>query len=345
MGAVYPANQQTLVKQYLPALTSGFKLATAGGAFLLFATLAEKLAWVPSDLSKKAIELLFFSAPSIVLGKYALDEFEKIKANKLVVTPIYSQHSFASIKGAIPNQISLFLHKLENPHLYPYVMENNGFLLYGPARTGKTSLAYAIAHSAQMPLFVIRSSHIFKGGQARIAENITTIFETALETAHNNATGKAIILFDDIESFVPTSNDTIQNPALTALLAHLDDSIKDRLIIIATTNYPKKLDQALLLDGRLTPVAIPLPDQASREEIIEYFLTVLKVPVSVRSTIIKKFAQSTDGKSPATLKSIIMHAYDLAIYRKEPMSLALLLESADSYSPLIKTIVHRKQTI
>lgn len=176
-----------------------------------------------------------------------------------------------------------------------------GALLIGPPGTGKTLLAKAVAGEAGVPFFSMSGSdfvEMFVGvGAARVRD----LFKRAKEKA------PAIIFIDEIDAVgrsrgrgqMPGVNDERES-TLNSLLVEMDGFGTDSgIIILAATNRPDVLDQALLRPGRFDrQIGIDKPDIVNREAILEVHLKPLKLAEDVDT---KKLAAQTPGFAGAEL--------------------------------------------
>lgn len=107
-----------------------------------------------------------------------------------------------------------------------------GILLYGPPGTGKSSTAYSIAQYTGMRVIKINPNEVI-----RVSVDILN--------------GKSVFLFEEIDSFINDTGANTQNIILRRdqLLDYIDN-IPTNSIIIATTNYIDRLDEALIRPGR-----------------------------------------------------------------------------------------------
>ena len=98
------------------------------------------------------------------------------------------------------------------------------------------------------------------------------------------------------------------------LLAELDgfDALED-VKIIAATNRPDILDDALLRPGRFDRiVTIPLPDEKGRKAILELHTSSM----STKRIKIQRIVDKTEGYSGAELKAVCVEAGMIAIRDK-----------------------------
>ena len=183
-----------------------------------------------------------------------------------------------------------------------------GALLIGPPGTGKTLLAKAVAGEAGVPFFSLSGSdfvELFVGvGAARVRD----LFERA------KAKAPAIIFIDEIDAVgrsrgreqLSGVNDEREN-TLNSLLVEMDGfGTGSGVIILAATNRPGVLDQALLRPGRFDrQISLDKPDIADREAILKVHLRPLKLDEHVDT---KKLAAQTPGFAGAELGNICNEA-------------------------------------
>lgn len=184
-----------------------------------------------------------------------------------------------------------------------------GILLSGPPGTGKTSIAKVMANTAGLSFFVLRADDIVSKWVGESEKNLTTLFETAAASA------PAVLFIDEIDSLGKKrsgSDSSHGDNLVNHLLQLIDGVIKvEGLYIIAATNRPDLVDQALKRAGRLNRVIeISLPDQTARKKLFELYLSKLKLSDDVDVDILAKV---TEGNSPADISEICnqagMHAY------------------------------------
>ena len=115
-------------------------------------------------------------------------------------------------------------------------------LFYGPSGTGKTMLAYCIAHELAKPLFVINLASIVSSKLGETSRNLDYAFRVAKE--------KGAILFLDEIDFFAIERDSIQDhgEARRSLIAlfQILDLISNDIIVIAATNLIDSLDSAII---------------------------------------------------------------------------------------------------
>jgi AFG3 family protein len=198
-----------------------------------------------------------------------------------------------------------------------------GALLVGPPGTGKTLLAKAVAGEAAVPFFTLSGSdfvEMFVGvGAARVRD----LFKQAKEKA------PCIVFIDEIDAIgrsrgkgqMPGSNDEREN-TLNSLLVEMDGFSTDSgVIILAATNRPDVLDQALLRPGRFDrQIGIDKPDIIGRDAIFKVHLKPLKLHKEVDS---KKLSAQTPGFAGAEIANVCNEAALIAA-RKDKKSIEMI---------------------
>ncbi|QCK14000.1 ATP-dependent zinc metalloprotease FtsH [Mangrovivirga cuniculi] len=183
-----------------------------------------------------------------------------------------------------------------------------GALLVGPPGTGKTLLAKAVAGEAAVPFFSLSGSdfvEMFVGvGAARVRD----LFKQAKEKA------PCIVFIDEIDAIgrsrgkgqMPGSNDEREN-TLNSLLVEMDGFSTDSgVIILAATNRPDVLDQALLRPGRFDrQISVDKPDIVGRTAIFKVHLKPIRLDSEVDA---KKLAAQTPGFAGAEIANVCNEA-------------------------------------
>jgi cell division protease FtsH len=208
---------------------------------------------------------------------------------------------------------------LKNPRKYQRLGGRipKGVLLVGPPGTGKTLLARAVAGEADVPFFTLSGSEFVEMFVGVGAARVRDLFEQAKDKA------PCIIFIDELDAigksragstgFIGGHDEREQT--LNQLLAEMDgfDSSKG-VIIMAATNRPEVLDQALLRPGRFDrQVVVDKPDLRGREAILRLHARAVVLAPGVDLGVI---AARTPGFAGADLANIVNEAALLAA-RKE----------------------------
>ena len=196
-----------------------------------------------------------------------------------------------------------------------------GVLLVGPPGTGKTLLAKAIAGEAGVPFFSLSGSdfvEMFVGvGAARVRD----MFQQAESKA------PCIIFIDELDALGKSRGSGIvgghdeREQTLNALLVEMDGfGSNSGVIVMAATNRPETLDQALLRPGRFDRhVLVDRPDIRGREDILKVHVKAVKLDPLVD---LREVAAITPGFVGADLANLVNEAALLAA-RKEKQSVGM----------------------
>ncbi|QZA87679.1 CDC48 family AAA ATPase [Salinarchaeum sp. IM2453] len=160
---------------------------------------------------------------------------------------------------------------LEYPEVYEQMdMESaKGVLLYGPPGTGKTLLARAIANESQSNFISVKGPELLNKYVGESEKGVREIFSKARENA------PTVVFFDEIDAIAGErgsgSDSNVTERVVSQLLTELDglEEMED-VVVIATTNRPDLIDNALLRPGRLDRhIHVPVPDEEARRKILE----------------------------------------------------------------------------
>lgn len=188
-----------------------------------------------------------------------------------------------------------------------------GVLLVGPPGTGKTLLAKAVAGEASVPFFSMSGSSFIEMFVGLGASRVRDLFDMAKKEA------PSIIFIDEIDAIGKSraaggmiSGNDEREQTLNQLLAEMDGFSSDSspVIVLAATNRPEVLDQALLRPGRFDrQVLVDKPDFNGRVEILKVHIKSVKLG---RDVDLQEIARLTAGLAGADLANIINEAALLA---------------------------------
>ena len=202
---------------------------------------------------------------------------------------------------------------LENPGKYTQIGAKlpKGALLVGPPGTGKTLLAKAVAGEAHRPFFSLSGSEFVEMFVGVGASRVRDLFEEARKNA------PCIIFIDEIDAIGKTrdshygGNDE-REQTLNQLLAEMDGFDPSKgIMILAATNRPEVLDQALLRPGRFDRrVIVDKPDLKGRVDVLKVHAKDVKMDETVD---LEAIALATSGAVGSDLANMINEAAILAV--------------------------------
>jgi len=175
--------------------------------------------------------------------------------------------------GGMKSTIDALREMVELPLRHPELFQRlgvdppKGVLLHGPPGTGKTLLARAVANESAAKFFSIAGPEIMGSAYGESERRLREIFEEAAQAA------PSIIFIDEIDSIAPKRGQVTgeAEKRLVAQLLTLLDGIEARqnTVVIAATNRPEALDEALRRPGRFDrEIIVGVPDQPGRREIL-----------------------------------------------------------------------------
>jgi len=185
----------------------------------------------------------------------------------------------------------------------------SGVLLYGPPGTGKTLLARAAAGLSDANFISVNGPELLDRYVGESERAIRELFATARESA------PAVVFFDEVDaiSSARRGDDTgVGERVVSQLLTELDglEPLTD-VVVVAATNRPETIDEALLRPGRIeTAVETPLPDRTARREILA--IHTRETPLSP-DVDLDDVARRTAGYSGGDLAALVREAAMLAI--------------------------------
>ncbi len=197
---------------------------------------------------------------------------------------------------------------LHNPEKYTKIGAKmpKGALLVGPPGTGKTLLAQAVAGEAGVPFFSISGSEFVEMFVGMGASRVRSLFKQAKEKA------PCIIFIDEIDAIGKKRNSNFggndeREQTLNQLLSEMDGFESDLgIVMLAATNRPESLDNALLRPGRFDRrVPVELPDLNGRESILKVHSKNINMDDNIDYT---QIARATSGASGAELANIVNEA-------------------------------------
>ncbi|MGA2660563.1 MAG: ATP-binding protein [Verrucomicrobiota bacterium] len=184
-----------------------------------------------------------------------------------------------------------------------------GVLMYGPPGNGKTFIAKAIAGELDAAFFPVNASQIKDKYVGESEKNMQRLFDEARK--HE----RAVIFIDEAEHLLSRRGNR-KIGVVTQFLMLADGLVENKncLLLLAATNKPWSLDEAVVRPGRLgTHIYVGPPDAKAREAIVAYNLREVPAGGDVEFAGI---AARTEGYSGADLAEVCDAAKMMAIKRQ-----------------------------
>jgi cell division protease FtsH len=265
------------------------------------------------------IGLIYFAMRRAGSMQNILGQFGRSSARQY--QPGGDRVTFADVAGIdeAKDELSEVVDFLRDPERYRKLGARipHGVLLSGPPGTGKTLLARAVAGEANVPFFSMAASEFVEAIVGIGASRVRDLFAKA------KAAAPAIIFIDELDAIGRSRTSGVagfsggndeREQTLNQILTEMDGfDASTGVIVIAATNRPDVLDQALLRPGRFDRrVAVQPPDRTGREAILRVHTRGVPLGSDVD---LGGLASTTPGMVGADLANLVNEAALLAARR------------------------------
>ena len=162
------------------------------------------------------------------------------------------------------------------------------------------------------------------------SNNIVQAFKKAEQIA------PCVLFVDEISGLMPrrdglSSSEQYREAEISEFLMHMEGSVKKKVLVIGATNFPERIDPAILRSGRMDKrIFIPPPDIEARCEL--FHLLLEERPIS-DDIDFEALAKITEGLISSDLKLIANNAALKALQENALISMALLVEETSRFKP------------
>ena len=237
------------------------------------------------------------------------------------------------IKEQLQTQVIDVLTKVEHFKKYGVTIPN-GMLLYGPPGCGKSYISEKFCEEAGFNFILIKPSDIssiyVSGGEEKIGQLFTD--------AENNS--PSVICFDEVDAVMPKRTEGI-NQSVSArvneFLAQINKCSDRGIFVIATTNKPDLIDDAMLRSGRLElQFYIPPPDDKAREELFKLYLKNRYCEIDINYL---ELSNITKNHVASDIEFIVNKAAHKSAMLDVRISNDILIEVLKSFKPTVSKSV------
>lgn len=193
------------------------------------------------------------------------------------------------------------------PEVFVGIRESwKGVLLFGPPGTGKTMLARAAACLSGTTFINTSAATLVSKYRGESCKLVRTLFAVA------RARSPSCIFIDEIDALGTRRGSAHEHEASRRLKSELltcmdgiASATGDRVVVMATTNTPWDLDDALLrrLEKR---IFVPLPDREARMQLLKLLFNGLTLAPDITS--LEPLVQRLDGYSGADIRLVVREA-------------------------------------
>lgn len=210
------------------------------------------------------------------------------------------------------------------------VTPSNGILFFGPPGCGKTFIAKKLAEAMRAELIEISEGTVGSPYIHATSNNIVQAFRRAEQMA------PCVLFIDEISGLMPRRDslsacEQYRETEISEFLMHMEGSVKKKVLVIGATNFPERIDPAILRSGRLDKrIFISPPDIEARCELFHLLLEDRPVSADIDFDTLAKM---TEGLISSDLKLITNNAALKALQENALISMALLVEETSRFKP------------
>lgn len=269
-----------------------------------------------------------------------LDSVKRVKSDEKEGKKLLSQKAkgkgFDAIAGMneLKAQLQLdvidALHKPEEYAKFGLTIPN-GMLLYGPPGCGKTFFAKHFAEEVGFNFIHVNPGTLKSRYVNATEENISKLFQDAEQNA------PTIIFIEEISGLFPSRDGDaheMSKNAVEAILAEMDRTGEKGIFVLCATNYPDKIDAALLRAGRLDKkFYLSPPDFQARKEMFQMYLKARPLDFGIDY---EKLASLTENYVSSDIKDLIVdEASRQALKTKSRITMKILEEVVKNTKPSV----------
>ena len=265
------------------------------------------------------------------------EEHDQVNAGPVITFKKGSGSGFDNVTGRdelkeqLRKEVLFALHNPEKAKLYK-LPAINGVLLYGPPGCGKSLVLESFAEELGFNYSIIKGvemGHIYQDG---VLDNLQRIFDAA------EIKSPFVLCFDELEFVAPNPNSDGEEgnitPQISAFFGMLNNCSSKGILVVATTNRPDLIDQAIMRVGCFDRVFfVPQPDFEARKDI---FMDHLK-DRPCEELDFDELAKMSDDFNAGDITEAVNEAAMTAAYNDVPISQKILVDVLKYKNPTYST--------
>lgn len=210
------------------------------------------------------------------------------------------------------------------------VTPSNGILFFGPPGCGKTFIAKKLAEALRAELIEMSEGTVGSPYIHATSSNIVEAFRKAEQMA------PCVLFVDEISGLMPrrdglSSCEQYREAEISEFLIHMESSVKKKILVIGATNFPERIDPAILRSGRMDKrIFIPPPDTEAREELFKLSLEDRPCESNINY---RELAKSTEGFMSSDVKLVVNNSALKALQEEALISMDLLVAEINQFTP------------
>lgn len=300
---------------------------------------------------KPSISLTMKEEYEMVKMRYERKVHEKTRGEKRAVVTLKSIVGLKDVKKELEESVILPLTRRELVERFK-LKTGRAILLHGPPGCGKTYLMKALANQFNLPFQEITGSELFNAINAEGTLAVKGLWSSLRDMA------PAILFISDIDEIASLMNlDKDENKKALSVFLSMLDNIQpyDRVVIVATSENPKALDQSVYKLGRFDKrIFVSPPDFEERRRMFE--LNLKEVP-KIGQINLDYLAKVTNDYSSEDVFAVVEEAKLLAVSGEDILSgakeskkplgvkMAHLMEAVEKIKPSIKEWEERTKDV
>lgn len=204
----------------------------------------------------------------IISDEYSHEKVTNIIEDLTTIRGLDCVAGMAQLKSLLINDVIKPLSEPEKYKKFKLTIPN-GILLFGPPGCGKTFIVRKLAEELGYNYIELKHSDVGSSYVYGTVTKIAKIFETAKLRA------PSIVFIDELSGLAPKRENLgmssmHKEEEVNQFLEELNDSAESRVLVVGATNYPDRIDTAILRSGRMDKlIYVPPPDFEARKQLFQ----------------------------------------------------------------------------